>query len=182
MLALSFLFGPLCSLLLFFLLGPLCSLLLSFLLGPLCSLLLFFLFGELGSLLLFFLLGPEDGARADLAHKEQLLQELAKLTILKKKFLWRVVTKAYQPETCTAVLEVNEVAQAVITALRNCGTTQSSADKHLLGSSLRGRTDHSRDRECLLRILTHNLMILRRAAQGFQQSKLPTKKLPSISD
>jgi transposase len=39
-----------------------------------------------------------------------------------------------------------------------------SRNKRLLGSSLRGRTEHSRERECLLRILTHNLMILRRAA------------------
>jgi len=39
-----------------------------------------------------------------------------------------------------------------------------SRNKRLLGSSLRGRTDYSRERECFLRILTHNLMILRRAA------------------
>jgi len=39
-----------------------------------------------------------------------------------------------------------------------------SRNKRLLGSSLRGRTEHSRERECLLRILTHNLMILRCAA------------------
>lgn len=39
-----------------------------------------------------------------------------------------------------------------------------SRNKRLLGSFLRGRTDSSRERECLLRILTHNLMILRRAA------------------
>ena len=39
-----------------------------------------------------------------------------------------------------------------------------SRNKRLLGSALRGRTDDSRERECLLRILTHNLMIIRRAA------------------
>lgn len=39
-----------------------------------------------------------------------------------------------------------------------------SRNKRLLGSSLRGRTNSSRERECLLRILTHNLMILRHAA------------------
>lgn len=35
-----------------------------------------------------------------------------------------------------------------------------SRNKRLLGSSLRGRTDPSQDRECILRVLTHNLMIL----------------------
>jgi len=39
-----------------------------------------------------------------------------------------------------------------------------SRNKRLLGSALRGRTEHSRERECLLRVLTHNLMIIRRAA------------------
>jgi transposase len=39
-----------------------------------------------------------------------------------------------------------------------------SRNKRLFGSALRGRTEHSRERECLLRILTHNLMILRCAA------------------
>jgi len=39
-----------------------------------------------------------------------------------------------------------------------------SRNKRLLGSALRGRKDDSRERECLLRILTHNLMIIRRAA------------------
>jgi len=39
-----------------------------------------------------------------------------------------------------------------------------SRNKRLLGSALRGRNDDSRERECLLRILMHNLMILRRAA------------------
>lgn len=39
-----------------------------------------------------------------------------------------------------------------------------SRNKRLLGSALRSRTEHSRERECFLRILTHNLMILRRAA------------------
>ena len=39
-----------------------------------------------------------------------------------------------------------------------------SRDKRLLGSALRNRTEVSRQRECLLRVLTHNLMIIRRAA------------------
>ena len=39
-----------------------------------------------------------------------------------------------------------------------------SRNKRLLGSALRNRTDASRERECLLRTLTHNLMIIRRAA------------------
>jgi transposase len=39
-----------------------------------------------------------------------------------------------------------------------------SRHKRLLGSALRNRTADSRKRECLLRVLTHNLMILRRAA------------------
>jgi hypothetical protein len=39
-----------------------------------------------------------------------------------------------------------------------------SRNKRLLGSSLRNRTEVSRKRECLLRVLTHNLMIIRRAA------------------
>jgi len=39
-----------------------------------------------------------------------------------------------------------------------------SRNKRLLGSALKARTEHSRERECFLRILTHNLMIIRRAA------------------
>jgi hypothetical protein len=39
-----------------------------------------------------------------------------------------------------------------------------SRNKRLLGSALRNRTEISRKRECLLRVLTHNLMIIRRAA------------------
>lgn len=39
-----------------------------------------------------------------------------------------------------------------------------SRNKRLLGSALRNRTELSRQRECLLRVLTHNLMIIRRAA------------------
>ena len=39
-----------------------------------------------------------------------------------------------------------------------------SRNKRLLGSALRSRSDASRKRECLLRVLTHNLMIIRRAA------------------
>jgi len=39
-----------------------------------------------------------------------------------------------------------------------------SRHKRLLGSALRNRSRASRERECLLRILTHNLMIIRRVA------------------
>jgi Transposase DDE domain len=35
-----------------------------------------------------------------------------------------------------------------------------SRHKRLLGSALRGRSDGSRERECLLRVLTHNVMLL----------------------
>ncbi|GEM_PF-1735553 len=36
-----------------------------------------------------------------------------------------------------------------------------SRHKRLMGSALRGRTETSQKRECLYRVLTHNLMILR---------------------
>jgi hypothetical protein len=39
-----------------------------------------------------------------------------------------------------------------------------SRNKRFLGSALRNRTEVSRQRECLLRVLTHNLMIIRRVA------------------
>jgi len=39
-----------------------------------------------------------------------------------------------------------------------------SRNKRLLGSSLRARRDSTREDECLIRVLTHNLMIIRRAA------------------
>jgi hypothetical protein len=39
-----------------------------------------------------------------------------------------------------------------------------SRNKRLLGSALGNRTDTSRQQECLLRTLMHNLMIIRRAA------------------
>ena len=35
-----------------------------------------------------------------------------------------------------------------------------SRHKRLLGSALRGRSDAARERECYLRVLTHNVMIL----------------------
>jgi hypothetical protein len=35
-----------------------------------------------------------------------------------------------------------------------------SRNKRLLGAALRNRSDESRERECLLRVLTHNLMLL----------------------
>ena len=38
-----------------------------------------------------------------------------------------------------------------------------SQNKHIFGSALRARTKQSREHECFLRILTHNLMIIRRA-------------------
>ena len=39
-----------------------------------------------------------------------------------------------------------------------------SGHKRLSGSALRNRNAESRKRECLLKVLTHNLMIIRRAA------------------
>jgi transposase len=39
-----------------------------------------------------------------------------------------------------------------------------SRHKRLLGSALRGKSDASRERECYLRVLTHNIMLL--AAAG----------------
>jgi hypothetical protein len=39
-----------------------------------------------------------------------------------------------------------------------------SRHKRLLGSALRARNESSRERECFLRSLTHNLMILKRVA------------------
>ena len=39
-----------------------------------------------------------------------------------------------------------------------------SQNKRILGSALRARSEQSRERECFLRILTHDLMIIRRAA------------------
>ena len=35
-----------------------------------------------------------------------------------------------------------------------------SRHKRRLGSALRGKSDESRERECFLRVLTHNLMLL----------------------
>ena len=39
-----------------------------------------------------------------------------------------------------------------------------SQNKRRLGSALRSRKDETRESECMLRVLTHDLMILRRAA------------------
>jgi hypothetical protein len=35
-----------------------------------------------------------------------------------------------------------------------------SRHKRVLGSALRGKSDESRKRECYLRVLTHNVMLL----------------------
>jgi Transposase DDE domain len=40
------------------------------------------------------------------------------------------------------------------------GESAFSRHKRLLGSALRGKSDESRERECYLRVLTHNLMLL----------------------
>jgi len=50
-----------------------------------------------------------------------------------------------------------------------------SQHKRRLGSALTARGDAARAAEERLRALTHNLMILRRAAKGFQQSKCSTQ-------
>jgi transposase len=39
-----------------------------------------------------------------------------------------------------------------------------SRHKRLLGAALRSRSDPARERECFLRVLTHNLMLLAAAA------------------
>ena len=44
------------------------------------------------------------------------------------------------------------------------GGERFSRHKRLLGSALRGKSDASREHECYLRVLTHNLMLL--AATG----------------
>jgi transposase len=46
-----------------------------------------------------------------------------------------------------------------------------SQHKRRLGAALTARSDGARAGESLLRALTHNLMILRYATKGFQQSK-----------
>jgi len=46
-----------------------------------------------------------------------------------------------------------------------------SRHKRRLGSALRSRRWCNQKKECLLRVLTHNLMILWRASRGIQQSK-----------
>jgi Transposase DDE domain len=46
-----------------------------------------------------------------------------------------------------------------------------SRHKRVLGSALRGRSDESRTRECYLRVLAHNLMLLAPGNRGVQQSK-----------
>lgn len=72
---------------------------------------------------------------------------------------------------------------------RCCGYTQRwqaetvmSMLKRNLGSALRGRTARSRHRDLALKILTHNLMIIRRPNRGSRQSrmaKLSTAKTPT---
>ena len=50
-----------------------------------------------------------------------------------------------------------------------------SRHKRLLGSALRSRSDAARERECFLRVFTHNVMILAAAARRFQQSNSTSK-------
>jgi transposase len=47
-----------------------------------------------------------------------------------------------------------------------------SQDKRQLGSALRGRSDEARAQEILLRVLVHNLMILKRTDQAFYRAPL----------
>ena len=51
-------------------------------------------------------------------------------------------------------------------AYRNRAQVESaiSRNKRLLGTELRARTPAARERECFLRVLTHNLMLLKRSA------------------
>jgi hypothetical protein len=48
-----------------------------------------------------------------------------------------------------------------------------SRHKRRLGSALTARRPRAQRRETLLRVLTHNLMILRPAAEGFNRAKQP---------
>jgi transposase len=50
-----------------------------------------------------------------------------------------------------------------------------SQHKRRLGSALSARSGAAQAREIILRVLTHNLMLLRSPTTGFQQSKLLTK-------
>ena len=63
---------------------------------------------------------------------------------------------------------------------RRCGYTQrwqvetvNSMIKRNLGSALRGRTPRSRERDLRLKVLTHNLMILRRRARVETEQDCP---------
>jgi hypothetical protein len=50
-----------------------------------------------------------------------------------------------------------------------------SRHKRLIGSSLGGCSDASRERECQLRMLTQNLMLLAAHTRWFQHSLVPSK-------
>jgi hypothetical protein len=61
-----------------------------------------------------------------------------------------------------------------------------SRHKRRLGSALTARSETTQNREILLRVITHNLMILKRTSRGFQQSntgsKSPAKPLSPPGD
>jgi len=50
------------------------------------------------------------------------------------------------------------------------GESAYSQDKRILGSFLRSRSDSVREAECLLRVLTHNLMLLALLIYGFNRA------------
>ena len=50
-----------------------------------------------------------------------------------------------------------------------------SRNKRLFGSALRATSEPGKDRECLLRVLTHNLMILRLPIQRFSTEQASNK-------
>lgn len=52
-----------------------------------------------------------------------------------------------------------------------------SRHKRLLGSALRARSNAFRERECLLHVLTRNIILLARQGKGFQQCKILSKRI-----
>jgi transposase len=59
--------------------------------------------------------------------------------------------------------------------LRRRAESGLSQHKRRLGSALTARSTAAQARELVLRVLTHNLMLLRLPARGFQQSTLQPK-------
>jgi hypothetical protein len=54
--------------------------------------------------------------------------------------------------------------------------------KRNLGSVLRGKTPHSRSRGLRLKVLTHNLMILRRRTRVETEQSCPVQSSPGVAE